>query len=287
MKNYTKITSENVEEIKADIMQNFKNLLIGKTFKYKSLGISSTGIVTDVVSFTNFRTVQALHNVDSISPIVKTLIQNSDTYSEKSFVLYVSIQSKATIFDDGTVQALNELSDTLLELSRFEKDKLLEERLKEEEERKENDRKRIEDKEKEKRLLHEKNVMQSLMRTKTNAECSDTYYGNAIKWLAENVNSIYACIPDFADRWFESQFGHEAVRTVIDTNRKTSGGYSMKWSPSFSVTVKSTKNMPCELYEYFDGKKKANNTQFVFDIVENYGFSFGRTQDIAKILSNT
>ena len=287
MKNYTKITSENVEEIKADIMQNFKNLLIGKTFKYKSLGISSTGIVTDVVNFTNFRTAQALHNVDSISPIVKTLIQNSDTYSEKSFVIYVSIQSKATIFDDSTVQALNELSDTLLELSRFEKDKLLEERLKEEEERKENDRKRIEDKEKEKRLLHEKNVMQSLMRTKTNAECSDTYYSNAIKWLAENVTSIYACIPDFADRWFESQFGHEAVRTVIDTNRKTSGGYSMKWSPSFSVTVKSTENMPCELYEYFDGKKKANNTQFVFDIVENYGFSFGKTQDIAKILSNT
>ena len=104
-------------------------------------------------------------------------------------------------------------------------------------------------------------------------------------WLAKHVTRISAEIPDFLENYFVAQFGANAPKTVVSTAMKSSGGFTKKWSLSCTVHVDDLATMPPVLQEVFKKSKTVNNTSFALKLIYDYGFNFGKEQDISQIKS--
>lgn len=114
---------------------------------------------------------------------------------------------------------------------------------------------------------------------------SGEFYYN-LGWLAKNVGTISAALPDYLLKYFENHFGTEAKPTVVDSRKRTVNGYPIQWALSMKASVpkKVADNIPAFLKQYLNPTGNAlTNTTFIWDIVENYGFQFGRKQDVEKI----
>jgi hypothetical protein len=77
--------------------------------------------------------------------------------------------------------------------------------------------------------------------------------------------------------------------TVVDSKKKTINGNPMQWAMSMkaSISKKALNLVPSYLTKYLSSSGNAiADTAFVWDLVENYGFQFGKTQDIEKIRSH-
>ena len=126
--------------------------------------------------------------------------------------------------------------------------------------------------------------------TKASRPVSDVdefYY--SLGWLTNHVGSITAQIPDYLGPAFEQHFGSDAPKTLIDSKAKSIGGFAKKWTWSFSCSIKKLKDTIVPSYIQnmsADISKGIHNTSFIWDLVENYGFQFGKTQDIDRIKSN-
>lgn len=106
-----------------------------------------------------------------------------------------------------------------------------------------------------------------------------------IGWLAKHVTRISAEIPDFLERYFVAQFGANAPKTVVSTSMKSSGGFTKKWSLSCQVHVDDLATMPPTLQEVFKKSKTVNSTSFALKLIYDYGFNFGKEQDVSQIKS--
>lgn len=121
-------------------------------------------------------------------------------------------------------------------------------------------------------------------RTKEVAETDSFYY--ALGWLAKHMGSLTAILPDYLGAAFENHFGAETPKTLVDSRAKTSGGFAKQWSWEFKSTVKKldeTTVPECIQNVTTDFSKGIHNTAFLWDLVENYGFQFGKKQDVEKI----
>lgn len=127
------------------------------------------------------------------------------------------------------------------------------------------------------------------MSAKARAHLSVTnefYY--ALGWLAKHVGSMTAILPDYLGTAFEKHFGVDMPKTLVDSRAKTSGGYAKQWSWEFKCTIKKlceTVVPPCIQDVTTDFSKGIHNTAFLWDLVENHGFTFGKKQDIDHIRS--
>ena len=114
----------------------------------------------------------------------------------------------------------------------------------------------------------------------------DFYY--ALGWLANHMGALTAILPDYLSSAFEKYFGSDAPKTLIDGRAKTSGGYAKQWSWEFKCTIKKLKDTEipeCLKDVTTDFSKGIHNTSFLWNLVANYGFQFGKAQDIDKIRS--
>lgn len=109
------------------------------------------------------------------------------------------------------------------------------------------------------------------------------FYRN-LGWLAKNSN-LSANIPDFCQNWFEKTFGPDAKKTVVSTLQKSAGGYLKKFAPAFTISLSNIETAPDQILYIFKNRKKLNDTQYVFSLIVNYGFKFGK-QDLEDILKN-
>jgi hypothetical protein len=117
---------------------------------------------------------------------------------------------------------------------------------------------------------------------------SGEFYYN-LGWLAKNVGTISAALPDYLLKYFENHFGTEAKPTVVDSKKRTVSGHPMQWALSMKASLhkKSVDTIPPFLKQYLNSAGNAlTNTEFIWDIVENYGFKFGRSQDLNQIKSS-
>lgn len=113
---------------------------------------------------------------------------------------------------------------------------------------------------------------------------NEFYY--SIGWLAKHVGTLSVALPDYLLSYFERHFGTEAKPTVVDSKKKTINGNPMQWALSMkaSLVKKSSGPVPTYLVKYLNTSGNAiSDTSFVWDLVENYGFKFGRNQDISSI----
>lgn len=118
----------------------------------------------------------------------------------------------------------------------------------------------------------------------TLSENDKFYY--ALGWLVNHIGTLTAILPDYLGPAFEKHFGTDAPKTLVDGRAKTSGGYAKQWSWEFKCTIKKLKEtvVPTVIQNVTtDFSKGIHNTAFLWDLVENYGFQFGKKQDIGKI----
>ena len=118
----------------------------------------------------------------------------------------------------------------------------------------------------------------------------DEFY-HSLGWLATHVGTVQAAIPDYLQSAFEARFGTEANPYVYDSKKKTSGGFRYQWSAGFHARLKKKglTTIPAMLANYIsdtvNSSKTIMDTAFILDLIENYGFQFGKTQDVDNIRS--
>ena len=112
---------------------------------------------------------------------------------------------------------------------------------------------------------------------------NDFYY--ALGWIAKHVGTITAKLPDYLEDCFVKYFGDDTPRTVFDSKKRSPAGWQYQWSWCFIASLKKTNNVPSILAQYMNGSQKALvKTSFIWNLIDDYGFQFGKTQDINKIL---
>lgn len=119
-------------------------------------------------------------------------------------------------------------------------------------------------------------------RPKASTSQADEFY-YALGWLAKHVGTMTATLPDYLSDTFQKHFG-DVPHTTIDGRKRTVNGYAMQWTFSFKATLRKAENVPAFLTQYLSSNGKAiADTSFVWDLVDTYGFQFGKKQDVEKI----
>ena len=114
---------------------------------------------------------------------------------------------------------------------------------------------------------------------------TDEFY-YCLGWIAKNCGTFSAALPDYLLPYFQKQFGTTYSPRVVDSQKKGPAGWTSQWATSMSTTIKkkALDTIPAYLDEYLNPNKTAiTNTPFIWDLVADYGFQFGKTQDINKI----
>lgn len=119
-------------------------------------------------------------------------------------------------------------------------------------------------------------------RNSTTSHESEFYY--ALGWLVNHIGVVSASMPDYLSSSFRAHFGDNTPHTTVDSKKRTTNGNSMKWTFGFKITLKKVDSIPSVLRQYINSSGNAiNNTSFIWDLVDNYNFQFGKKQDIEKI----
>jgi hypothetical protein len=116
------------------------------------------------------------------------------------------------------------------------------------------------------------------------SDIDDFYF--AIGWLAKNVGTVSAAMPDYLLSSFERHFGKGHNPRVQDSTKRTVNGLPSQWALSMTASIKKNdlENIPTILTPHLNtAGKSIADTSFVWDLVDNYGFKFGKTQDLDQI----
>lgn len=118
--------------------------------------------------------------------------------------------------------------------------------------------------------------------TRPQSAADEFYY--ALGWLAKHAGTVSAALPDYLADEFKGYFGADTPCRIVDSKKKGPAGYTSQWAKSFSVSLKKPEGIPSLLSKYLNPKGTAvTDTDFVLDLVDTYGFKFGKEQDIEKI----
>ncbi len=110
------------------------------------------------------------------------------------------------------------------------------------------------------------------------------YY--ALGWLAKHAGAVSAVLPDYLVDAFVKHFGNETPCRIVDSRKRSPAGWQQQWSWSFTVALKKPGVIPALIAQHLNPTgNKVSNTSFIWDLVDNYGFQFGKTQDVDKIRS--
>ena len=119
------------------------------------------------------------------------------------------------------------------------------------------------------------------------SDIDEFYY--SLGWMAKNCGAFACNLPDYLLPYFQTQFGTEYEPRVVDSRKKTANGNSMQWTISMTASIKKKAqgSVPAYLTGYLNktGTSIAN-TSFIWDLVANYGFKFGKEQDVDQIRPN-
>jgi hypothetical protein len=124
-------------------------------------------------------------------------------------------------------------------------------------------------------------------REKTDIATGEFYY--TLGWIANNCGTFACALPDYLLPYFQKQFGTDYEPHTVDSRKRTVNGYAMQWTISMTANIKkkSLDKIPAFLSQYLSKSGNAiANTSFIWDIVTNYGFKFGKTQDLDQISGN-
>lgn len=124
-----------------------------------------------------------------------------------------------------------------------------------------------------------------LVNNKTEITKADEFY-YALGWLAAHVGTITAKMPDYLEPAFIKHFG-DVVHTTVDSTKVGPAGFTSQWHLSMEASLVKAKEVPAILNDYLSQNgKKVSKTSFVWDLVDKYGFKFGKKQDQLEIMNH-
>lgn len=277
MKNYENVNQENYEEVLNEIKTNLIETFVGEKVKSPRYGDGTIKEITDIIFGGKYSDVP-----------IGIISQISFGEETKQFYLNTAIKTFFIVLYNNELKDV--MKNTMIELEKVAEvvnqiklDKIAKEleltRLTKEAETKAKKEREAQQKLQQKRtqLIHDLNAIKT-----TISDDSDFY--EDLGWIAKHVGSISAAIPDYLESWFVHRFGTKAPKRVVDSTRKTVGGYSMQWSAGFAISFKDVKeeNIPARFFSQLK-KNKLYDTSLVFDLIDNYGFTFGTKQNIDEI----
>ncbi len=113
-------------------------------------------------------------------------------------------------------------------------------------------------------------------------ETDEFYY--ALGWLAGHVGTITAKMPDYLEESFIKHFG-DVEHTTVDSTKVGPAGFTSQWHLSMEASLKKAENIPAMFTKYLSQNgKKLSKTSFVWSLVDDFGFKFGKKQDVVEIL---
>lgn len=126
-----------------------------------------------------------------------------------------------------------------------------------------------------------------LLTTKGKTPLNDSYkFYYDLGWLVKHIGTVSAALPDYLAKAFAKYFGEETPCRIVDSKKRGPAGWQSQWSWSFNLTLKKPDEIPAAFTKYLNPSGKAiTNTSFIWDLIDNYGFQFGKTQDVDKILA--
>lgn len=200
---------------------------------------------------------------------------------KKQFDLSIALSKSMTISNPDLFASLQAELDGLKEV-RVAELKVKQEALIKEQEEKLAEEKRL--KEQIKFEKHKRDTLQKFkaLRPEKTSFIPTTYY-ETLGWIAKHLNSIKPAMPDWMESAFVATFG-DVNRTVVDSKKRTTGGFPMQWGLSCKMSFNTEVVGPLELKATSQNKKVIDNVALVYDLVDNCGFQFGSTQDLDKIL---
>ncbi len=111
----------------------------------------------------------------------------------------------------------------------------------------------------------------------------DEFYWT-LGWLAKHIGTITAKMPDFLEASFVKHFG-DVEHTTVDSTKVGPAGYTSQWRLSMEASLIKAKEIPATLAKYLNpAGKKLSKTSFIWKLVDDYGFKFGKKQDILDIM---
>lgn len=119
-------------------------------------------------------------------------------------------------------------------------------------------------------------------REKKISKADEFYY--TLGWLAKHVGTITAKMPDFLEASFVKHFG-DVEHTVVDSTKVGPAGYTSQWRLSMEASLKKAENIPATMADYLNpAGKKVSKTSFIWSLIDDYGFKFGKKQDTLDIM---
>jgi hypothetical protein len=119
-------------------------------------------------------------------------------------------------------------------------------------------------------------------REKNITKADEFYY--ALGWLATHIGTLTAKMPDYLEAAFVKHFG-DVEHTVVDSTKVGPAGYTSQWRLSMEASLKKADAIPAMLTDYLSQNgKKLSKTSFVWSLVDDYGFKFGKKQDTLDIM---
>jgi hypothetical protein len=199
--------------------------------------------------------------------------------TNKKFITLVDAEEFENIWSEA-FEIHNSLTKTYKEYEASLKQMMIEAEKKAAAEKKaEETRRRIKEK-----AIRDFEILQN--RTKEPITQADEFY-YSLGWLFKHVGVISASMPDYLSSAFKKCFGNDAIHSVVDSTKRTINGYSMKWTFGFKATLRNAESIPAFLTAHLSSSGKAiTSTSFIWDLVDDYGFQFGKKQDLDKIKQN-
>lgn len=121
-----------------------------------------------------------------------------------------------------------------------------------------------------------------LLATKKTLSISDEFY-YSLGWLAKHSGTVKAVVPDICEAEFVQYFGTEVPFTKTEY-KVGPGGWISQWGKSFTASLVRVKTIPAYMEQYLNPKRnQVTNSEYIKDLVDNYGFQFGKIQNIEAI----
>ncbi len=121
-----------------------------------------------------------------------------------------------------------------------------------------------------------------LLATKKSLSLSDEFY-YSLGWLAKHSGTVKAIVPDICESEFVQYFGTEVPFTKTEY-KVGPGGWISQWGKSFTASLVKVKTIPAYLEQYLNPKRtQVTDSEYIKDLVDNYGFQFGKTQNLEAI----
>ncbi len=268
-----------------------------KTTDYETSEALREAINTELESLAYPYTVKHKTYGEGQLVFVKVPLNGPAIYATVDFATGTKTLSLDMVFANNLLEMPEILMDTLLEAQTIYKADFIER----ENEQRRADRLAYEQaKEAEKKAKADKEAEEKFERTKAKAvrdfdklvdtvvpkSTADEFY-YSLGWLAKHVGSVSAKLPDYLADSFKKHFGSDVVFNAVDSKKRTVNGHAMQWTFGFVATLKKPENMPALLAEHLSSTgKHIADTSFIWNLVDNYGFQFGKTQDLDKIRSH-